>query len=310
MICLKFKAIIRRMWRNTSFYCLTTNYRNQILNMQKLGIYHTTNTCTLKTPGEIAIPHIKYSVTHIIKSLKQPRGGYINPKIMTEVPFDDGKTLKEESIHPSTVGMVVDYLTRFDNGETAEDAFSISLMGASLVERSQEVSGYIGKISGLDNESIENACKAVYYDQFYRTGCKLHGDPTYNIPDTQTCDNIRIMVARVKTFLKSYGPIVKEAPVFSGDDSPTVATSDGDFITKDTIWDLKVSKDPPKITHTLQLAMYFLMAKRSDNPEYRSLTKVGIFNPRLNTAYILDMDNVPDEVLKRIGSEVLEYPEP
>lgn len=51
------------------------------------------------------------------------------------------------------------------------------------------------------------------------------------------------------------------------------------------------------------------MAKRSDVPEYRSLTKVGIFNPRLNTAYILNMGDVPDEVLKRIGKEVLEYPE-
>ncbi len=51
------------------------------------------------------------------------------------------------------------------------------------------------------------------------------------------------------------------------------------------------------------------MAHHSTVPEYRKLTKVGLFNPRLNAAYLLDMDNVPESVTARIESEVMQYPE-
>ena len=46
------------------------------------------------------------------RTVEQPRGGYINPKIMERVQFEDGITLNPESVAPVTMGMIVDYLTR------------------------------------------------------------------------------------------------------------------------------------------------------------------------------------------------------
>ena len=52
------------------------------------------------------------SVTNRIKDVKQPSGGYINPSAFKVETIEDGKVLGEENLHPSVLGMVVDYLTR------------------------------------------------------------------------------------------------------------------------------------------------------------------------------------------------------
>ena len=52
------------------------------------------------------------NVSSRARTVEQPRGGYINPKIMERVQFEDGITLNPESVAPVTMGMIVDYLTR------------------------------------------------------------------------------------------------------------------------------------------------------------------------------------------------------
>ena len=51
------------------------------------------------------------SVTQRIKQVKQPRGGYINPRNLTSIPLGDGiESLNdEENVHASLVGLAVDY---------------------------------------------------------------------------------------------------------------------------------------------------------------------------------------------------------
>ena len=53
--------------------------------------------------------------------------------------------------------------------------------------------------------------------------------------------------------------------------------------------------------------MYYIMAHRSGNPEYKGLSKIGIFNPRLNVAYLLDMSTVPAEIIHIIEDEIICY---
>lgn len=84
------------------------------------------------------------------------------------------------------------------------------------------------------------------------------------------------MVERSRNFFRECGPVVMDAPVFPGGYSDVVVAGDGDFVTKDTLWDFKVSKNEPTKENTLQLAMYFIMSQRSMVPEYRSLEKIGI----------------------------------
>ena len=228
---------------------------------------------------------------------------------MDRIGFSDGIELFDESISPSTMGMVVDYMVRFDQGAPASEAFMISIRGAEICNRGEEANSYLEHIKGLDDDSIINACRLVWFDQVFRTGIIGFGDPLDEVLNHETCENVRTMVKRAATFFKRFGPVVEDGPVFLGGYTDLIVSGDGDFTTKDTIWDFKVSKNEPTIYNTLQIAIYYLMAHHSIVPSYRSLTKIGIFNPRLNVAYILDMSNVPAQLVEEIETSVIGYKE-
>ena len=115
------------------------------------------------------------SVTTRINQIKQPRVGFIKPSDMTvEYQNDRVELNSEENVHASIVGMSVDYLTRFMNGAPLEDAFAISLRGAKMAE-SFGIKGsftnavkLLHKIKGLDDTSINNACKLTTFDVWFR----------------------------------------------------------------------------------------------------------------------------------------------
>lgn len=249
-----------------------------------------------------------YSVTQRINSIKQPRGGYIKPKEFTEIKLDDGIELNSnENIHASLIGLAVDYLTRLMTGTAAKEAFYISLLGSERVNERKNAEKLISKIKGLDDKSVINACKVVGYDVCFRAGIVGY-KPVENIqPDAETVENIRIMVNRCLAFLKEYGPVVVDGFTFEGGYTDIVSSGDGDYLTKDTLWDLKVSKDAPKNKYTLQLLMYYIMGRHSIHKEFQNIKKLGIFNPRLNKVYLLDVENINDEIIQEVSSEVIGY---
>ena len=247
------------------------------------------------------------NVSSRARNVKQPRGGYINPKMMERVQFNDGIELGQESISAVTMGLIVDYLTRMDQGAKPEEAFHIGLYGAEMLSRDEEGRSYVEGIKGLDDESINNACRIVWFDQVVRRGIAGEGKPTDTVADHETCENVRTMVARARSFFEKYGPVVKDGPTFIGGYTKTVNSGDGDFITKDTFWDFKVSKYEPTKENTLQLAMYYLMGHHSIWSELGVLTKIGIFNPRLNAAFTLDMGTVDDGIIRAIEKDVIGY---
>ncbi|MBR1752558.1 MAG: hypothetical protein IJ740_17095 [Ruminococcus sp.] len=247
-------------------------------------------------------------------------------------------------MHGSIVGMAVDYLTRFMLGESPETVFSISLIGASRAQNEHFRDGYYDAAQSfvaqldrkLDDKTIECACKLSTFDVWFRNasqaiGCK---DYTQTNPDVNTIQNIRIMVERSMSFWGKYGPIEKTGFTFRtveddtleepntpqelmrflkkiketmGGYTDTVITGDGDYLTKDTIWEFKVLRSKPDKNVTLQLLMYWIMGQHSERPEFKGVDKVGIFNPRLNTIYILDINNVPRSTIKEIEEKVICY---
>jgi len=217
--------------------------------------------------GEIWESRRGVSVTRRIRDLKPNLKVYIDPKMMDEIPYDDGLVLGRENIDPFIVGTAVDYLSRLNICGNVDEAFHISILGGNRSEDPDEVRGYLSKINRTDDESIANACKACLFDSYYRRGRPPETAPSKTSPDHQTCENIRIMLGRTKTFFRNFGPVVKFEPDFKGAYTETVSSGDGDFLTKDTIWDFKVSKYPPTHEQALQLAMYYIMGKRSLWPE-------------------------------------------
>ena len=258
------------------------------------------------------------SVTARINVVKQPRGGYIKPSDLSEIrTVDEFDLNEEENVHSSIVGMAVDYLTRFMTGKDIVDAFEISMMGAFTAEDVFKKKGsvktaekFLKGIKGYDDTSIINACKLVSFDVWFRNPinamtCK---DYTEINPDKATIENIRIMVKRGIAFFDKYGPVVKDGFTFEKKGyTSTVDSGDGDFLTKDTLWDFKVTKSKPTNKHTLQLLMYYIMGKHSGQSIYKSITKIGIFNPRLNSVYLLEMSKVPDSVIKEVEDTVICY---
>ena len=245
------------------------------------------------------------SVTQRIKQIKQPRGGYLPVKAFTVTMLDDGQVLNpEESIGASLVGTAVDYLM---DGTIVEEAFEISLLGARAMRMEAKAFGLLDDVKGMDDLSITRACQLAGFDSAFRADPLAYRPVEGIVPDQATIANIRIMVERSLSFFKAFGPVTADGFTMEGAYTTTITTGDGDFLTKDTLWDFKVTTSKPNKDHTLQLLIYYLMGRRSIHSEFQTIEKLGIFNPRQNTIYQLPISEISDEVIKEVETVVIGY---
>lgn len=279
------------------------------------------------------------SVTGRVNSVKQPRGGYVPVRLFQVETFDDGKTLHpSENVHPSIIGLAVDYLTRFLTPSTqvrtplaiklfhdayslpcppteAHFAFDISLNGAGIAEHNGKKGSkaaclkMIDEICGLDDRSIINACKLSTFDVWYRNASHALASRGYEDtnPDSDTIENIRIMVQRTCDFFSKVGPVVEKEFNIGTGISKEIVVGDGDYMTEDTIWDLKVLRKAPTPIHSLQLLVYRIMGQHSDDGNFNSVIKLGIFNPRLYKSYVVHMKDISEETVKEVERDVICY---
>lgn len=222
--------------------------------------------------------------------------------------MDDHIKLNEaENVHSSLVGLTVDYMTRFTIGAAVEDAFKISLLGAEVINQTTYARKLLGKVRCLDDTSLTAACKLSGYDVCFRAGIMGYRPVEEISPDIQTIANIRTMVNRGVEFFKQYGPIVKDGFTFEGGYTNLVSSGDGDFLTQDTLWDFKVSNKGPTNAHTLQLLMYYLMGIHSEHKEFENIKQLGVFNPRLNNIYLLEISDISSDTINEVSKEVIGY---
>ncbi len=276
------------------------------------------------------------SVTKRINAITQPRGGYIKPSEFETIVLTDYITIhEEENVHASVIGLAVDYLTRLVMGTNANEAFKISLLGAAVAEEYGKRNSLntaktlLKDIKGIDDISVVNACKIITFDVWYRNPMSAFQAKDYKEtnPDKKTIQNIQTMVQRSITFFEQYGPIIKDGFSFEptkqdknaylnmiktnkgsyGGYTPTIESGDGDFLTVDTLWDFKVSKSKPTNKHTLQLLIYWIMGQHSGQEIFKKITKLGIYNPRFNKVYLLDMAKVSKDIIKTVEHEVICY---
>lgn len=249
-----------------------------------------------------------YSVTRRIKHISQPRGGYLNPKNFTMRQLEDGVTLNSsENISPSLVGLAVDYLSRLSFVHDKRDVFRVALRGAACINEADSALALLDKIEGNSDESITSACKLTRYDSVVRAGPNAYILEEKATPDQHTIENIRAMVNRSVSFFNAYGPIVKSGFTFEGGYTNIVSSGDGDFLTRDTIWDFKVSKNMFKSDSTLQLLMYFLLGKHSIHPEFKDIEFLGVFNPRKNIVHTLPVKSIDELTIMEVEQDVLGY---
>lgn len=249
------------------------------------------------------------SVTQRIKMISQPKGGYLNPKLFEEIQLESADSLNDtENIHASLIGLSVDYMTRLLLGVKPELAFRISLKGAFNLLKLEQAIAILSKIKGLDDISIIHAIKIVGYDVAFRSS-PLHYKPVSEInPDAKTIENVRILVNRSIHFFNLYGPILLDGFTFKNGYTELINAGDGDFITSDTLWDLKVSISTPTKDHTLQLLVYYLMGLKSIHSDiFESIKYLGIFNPRLNRIYRLKIAVINKDIIDEVNKSVIGY---
>ena len=251
------------------------------------------------------------SVTARIKDISQPRGGYLNPKMLATTQFDEGSQplypQEEENVHATIVGIAVDYLTRFMTGAPADEAFAISLLGAVIAQREELAQELKLQVKGLDTASITAAMKLSGFDSAFRGGLVAYRPVEDISPNQQTVENVAIMVRRSMAFFDAVGPKTLDGFTFEGGYTEYVSSGDGDFLTADTLWDFKVSKKLPTKDHTLQLLMYWQMGLRSVHPEFQSIRRLGIFNPRLNAMFTCDVASISSDVVREVADTVIGY---
>ncbi len=258
------------------------------------------------------------SVIGRVREVKQPSGGYIKPSQFEVDTIRDGLTLSEkENLHPAIIEMTVECLTRFVKGTRSVDAFGRAYKGAARAEKMYGQTGTLEKatrllseIKGLDDNSVVNACKVVTYDLWNRNPQRtivVKGVDETD-PNMETVNNIKMMVARSILFWNRYGPIIKYGFAFEPDGyTNTISTGYGNYITADTIWDFKVTRLEMDEKNTLQLLMYWIMGQHSGQELYKGIQKLGMFNPRLNEIYRLDIKDVSKETIAEVERDVICY---
>lgn len=212
-----------------------------------------------------------------------------------------------ENIPPQLIGLTVDYLTRLllNPSAGAKEAFKISLMGANRANKLMLAKMLVDQIHDLDDQSIAAAINLVKYDSVLRSG--FIPEDTILVPDEDTIYNVKEMVTRSLNFFEKYGPVKLDSFTFPGGYIDKITSGDGDFLTADTLWDFKVLKANIKPQHTLQLLVYYLMGINSIHDKFQSLKKLGIFNPRLNMVYSMELNSIPEEMIKLVSKDVVGY---
>ena len=245
------------------------------------------------------------SVTKRIDQVDQPIGGYIRPKLfkVTEL-IDKEKIYQIDTSYRTIQGMAVDYLTRFACGSPKEEAFHISLLGAEEVNEKENAEKLLCSITGLDQNSIIAACQLVGYDVAYRRGPKYFMPVNRIDPNKNVIRNIKTMVKRSIKFFDLYGPIECSEVTFEGGYNEIISSGDGDFLTSDTLWDFKVSKEGLNSKYTLQLLVYYILGLHSVHEIFQQIKKIGVYNPERNEVYELEVSKISDKTFYEVSLQI------
>jgi hypothetical protein len=219
--------------------------------------------------------------------IPQPSGGLL-PLAMFE-RHEFGGSLLARSTESGPAGTIASAVELFARWDLAEDPRALAEPSAAALEairavrrgeHSEAGPAIIGSIFRNDeNDLLE---EFVWEDE----------------EDDETLAHIAEMRARVSRCFERFGELV--SPDLRQVHSEKFQLRGHlDFVSTNTIWDLKVSSTKPNNVDLLQLVLYWIVAK--DDPDNGlEITHVGICNPRRDTAWRIAVADISSSVLRTL----------
>ena len=251
------------------------------------------------------------SISKRVSEVFQPRGGYLRPSQFEKISFssnvNDLNTV--ENISFAQIGLVVDHLTKFTIESSVEEAFADSIEGAKVIgeiEKGQQILKHIVGIN--DDKSIQYAAMMTGYDIILRADSFSFKSVDSIRADKNTCENIHEMVMRSTRFFDRYGPIEACGLTFEGGYTEYVCSGKSGFVTHDTLWDLKVSKQRLLPRQTLELLVRWRMGLHSvHRTMFSGIRYLGVYNPRADIASRVDIRAISELVIDTVDHEIIGY---
>lgn len=251
-------------------------------------------------------------VTVRIRQIKQPYGGYLKGTDFVKTKLGPGieELYPDENISPSTMGDVVDHLTKFMIGVPVDRAFHFrrdkqpdnndNYYFNQAVKYENTISKR-GRTNGLSNKSIIAAIKLTIL-VFSATEIESMD------PNEHTIENVRTMVTRSLNLLDKYkADDIETDLTFDGGYTNVVSYGNSDFKTDDTILDIHVLKSERlDKRYTLQILMYWILGWYSyEWAIYPEIKYLAVYNPRFNILYRLETSKISKDTIKAVENDVL-----
>lgn len=224
----------------------------------------------------------------------QPRGGLL-PLIFFDQSQLGGAALtrRTESGNPGTIGSAVELIARWDlAGDPRADVEpSVAALEAIRgVRRGEHTESAIGRMAAYQRtwEWNDDEGDELEWEE---------GD------GDETLMHITEMRARVSRCFERFGRPVRPG-TWAVHSERFHLDGHIDFVTANTIWDLKVSDTAPGRSDVLQLLLYWV-AFRDDPENGLEISHLGIYNPRLDTVWRIAVTEIPMDVVGSVESLAL-----
>lgn len=250
---------------------------------------------------------VNVTITAFAKSIKQPKGGFLPVNLFKETRYDEymNDLYPDENVSKSLIGTTVDNLTRVLLGVKPKEVYEPAIFGMMAVKDNN--SYLISRAIDLDDEAIVAAYQLSFYEQIYRSGRKPPRGFKLELPDKHTIENIRVMINRSTNYFKQQKSIINSGEMLSMRCRSGSIYGDYDYLTEDSLIDMKVLSKKITSAHTLQIVLYWLAGTTSKKKGFDNVKYLKFYNPRLNVEYSLDLDKLTLDILNPISYEVLMF---
>lgn len=272
------------------------------------------------------------SVSELVETIEQPAFGILPVRLFEkkELKQDSYVVSNNSSIPAVHLGLIVDYCIKYILGVKLSDILHVEYAGYaehirvsaikffdSVSEQSLTqiyiederkricLSDFISRVENAEtfDEFVTNMLYVIQYGDFIRNIGYAYNRVGEVFDTKLSKDELRdilIFFMRTRGWIDTFEkatPMYKFKPFGYNN---TVTSGEGDFCTKNTLWDLKVSNGEPTTKDTLQLLIYYIMAKHSGNRLYKYVDSVGVYNPKLDATWICNMEEVDSSIIRNV----------